>query len=247
MNRPLEFVCCGPVTVLVGLVQRDGVAVLADRASIRVGRELMPGVPDPAEDVTKVFTNPSGTLLLGIAGKASTPARDLLHVLSGVVAAAEDFYGLLGDTTRVLNGVARDFQEHAGLGTAVVVPPFSQPVHTVVLIGGPTPSGPQLVALAVGESGAAQLHDLPESVIYAPTSVRAEAGLMLLNISPDAPVTEAVDGWVDRLAQLSVGALVGERLVITPDHDYAYVTGAGASGVRRVDAPPDLRRGLPRH
>lgn len=72
------FATVAPVSVLLGVVRPDGVAVVADRAAIFAGEECAPGVPMLAPDRCQLFVT-AADVAVGVAGHISAPTRRDVH------------------------------------------------------------------------------------------------------------------------------------------------------------------------
>lgn len=253
LTEPLPLACSTAVTLLAGLVHDDGIGVLADRATINPFHEVAPGMPALGDPFTKVFASSSGHIIAGIAGTVVVPGANLLDDVRNLVTAAADDISADDLHTHMLRActqAAPALRHHATL--PATLKPFTQPVHTIILLGGRTgasvglASAPQLVAYGVADSGPPLFQSLQRSVVYAPTSVQLNAEQMLLADTPATLVAEQVRTWGPRLRGLAPLVITRQRFDLSDEYNSAQLSRAGDSGVlhHRPPSPPPT---TPRH
>lgn len=223
-----------PVTLLVGLRDDTGVALLSDRAAV---------CDDPtglyvSDDRTKLLTGESA-YVVGMIGKvaAARPNGDLVELdelLRHNLVGAADFDAAVATCARTLRPLADLFCEHVGLG-AGQVRPFSQPVYTLLLVACLIDERPAMTAVGLTTSGAVMIRSLDQSVAYAHDAVAVDATAMLLNDRPGT-LQERVGRWGDRLNQLAVLA-ARNGSVLSNSWDHVVLGPDGACGVVRHPEP----------
>lgn len=227
MRQAPTLVCSPPVTLLAGLVQTDGIAVFADRASIDPYRDIAPGVPAPGAPRTKVFASAAAGVVAGIAGTVSVPGVDLLKAVQQVVARTTAA-GVHTQLLVALAAAAPILREHRALPTQVT--PFEQPVMTVVLLGTATPAHrhAQLTAYGIPDTGAPVFTSMQRSVVFAPVTVQPDAELMMLtDEAAHAGTAAAIAAWGARLPELSTASIVRQHVDISHEWDAAAVSPTG--------------------
>lgn len=236
MKPATAFVCSPNVTVLVGLVHNDGIALMADRASIEPFRIVTPGEPALGDDLVKLSA--STEVIAGLAGIVAAPGVDLLAAVRRVVETSRDGSEAHVSLMRALSQAAPILREHHAYASQVSV--FEQPVITVVLMGGRSlPGGkPQLVAYGIPDSGPPAFHSLQRSLVFAPSSVQLDAEAMILQDFSATPVADQAAIWGNRLQELAPLSIVRQRVDISPAWDHAILTSTGGTGVVGYDPPP---------
>ena len=229
MSHAPALVCSPAVTVLAGLVHDDGVALVADRATVNPFAELSPGMPLPGQATIKLFASGAG-VVAGITGTAVVPGVNLLDVVNDIVASSASAAAAHPSLLAACDEAAPALREHQSVAAKVTT--FEQPVLTVVLLGGVgSPAGPQLVAYGIPETGPTVFQSLQRSVVYAPSSVQTDAEHLALTDSPATPISQQVATWGGRLAVLAPLAIVRQRVDISAEWDAVVVSDAGSTGV----------------
>lgn len=235
------LVCSDVVTVLVGLIHpTDGVAIFADRASVRVGDHISDGVPAQAEPRVKVRTNGRG-LIAGVAGVAQNGGvsvfdfvEQALDTSTTAVDAANTTVSLLStNTTALLDSLAP-----TGPGDELAV---------VVLVGGHDADGTRLRMVALDWDGAIFSVPLSRSRAFTPRSVQDRADRMLgAAFQTRQTLKQQVRDLGNLLPTLAASTAVNEGIDISPEHDYVIADLPLTSYAVAVD-PPAAGLNIPRH
>jgi hypothetical protein len=229
----------------MGVRHADGVVMVADRAT-QLDAEVAAGIPAAGEDRTKLFVNGHG-VAVGVAGRIAAVTRsgvgvDVLDELRTAVADERTRARAAAAVEEVLDRVADALVADGG-APSVRATPFTQPVATVVLVAGPTGSGPRsrpgLSVVGLRPDGLVEQHTLDRGAVFAPASVQPDLELVLLR---DHGSTDQLTGVCVDLVR---SAARTHPASVSVDVDYLNVTGAGA-GAGRV-RHSRWRLEVPRH
>ncbi|MCR4511733.1 hypothetical protein [Aeromicrobium sp. 50.2.37] len=235
------LVCSDVVTVLVGLIHpTDGVAILADRASIEVGTDTAAGYPMPAPPRVKVRTNGRG-LVAGVAGLAENGGVSVLRLVEDALAATSDLPTAATDLRRALNTSATNL-----LAGVEPTGPASE-VAVLVLMGGHDRSGPALEVIGLKWDGTTEPRRYAGSRAFTPASVQTRMNQRLQETSAaGSSLEEQLRDIGDLLPGMAPSAIVNDGMDVSPEHDYALASRPGQSHVVAVEPPPVTLR-IPRH
>lgn len=195
------------VSAAVVIVRDDGIAVVADRAGILDGVELMEGVAAPAPDAAKLFATDAG-LSVAVLGKGTvvTPDGRILDLRDEVLAAVDG----VQEPVVAAEAIRRRFDDaatavraHAGRGE-FQVPPMASPALTIAIVAGVVAGRPTSYLVGLTISGPSTLEFLTQSTAFAPARCLADLQLAAATSVTAESVNDAVIIAVDAVRQAAV-------------------------------------------
>jgi hypothetical protein len=234
---PPLFVVSHAVSVIAGVVRADGVLLVTDRALTNPAIQVAPGTSYRWPDRTKLVGTPGGVAIgmAGVIGAGSAgPAADLLTAAAARAAGARRASEVATAVRDLFNEVAADIRAYAAAETGPATTTDARRAPTVALVAGPSPTGPELIAVALAADGPAR-----EWLIPAPGL--ALGPTLAVGIELDAAVQRAalepLPAALDRLGGALRAVAVEHFKDVSATWDYVLVEGSGAGPITPHEAP----------
>lgn len=219
-----RLLLCADVSVIAAAVVGEKVVLCADRAAVRPGEWLAPGVPVIAPDLPKLFSSATGCAA-AIAGTVATKSGDVDMLTPVRVAIGEASTALeaAGKIRSVLSAnAAAIVASTVSAGSA----PGQTRVATAVLVAGPGSAGPELYVVTLPASGGPGVLTSSNAMAFAPSASQGD----VTAATRAAIAAGDSDRAVEQIGSAIVEASVRDPGMVSPDWDHVVVTASGVNG-----------------